>query len=381
LLKKRLLREKIWYQGQFSEEGTRDLVKMFDFLARQPVPTEFEAWCKRIGWNLSGHGRPYPDCGKTLYRGCENVRAHPQGKVFGRIFRRTCMRKQCPVCYESWALAEAERSLIRFVSYFYGYQYVERLILKVKTETWKAQRRVFHKRLQMKLELLLHRRRQEKIIHWVISPPQDIDIRALGYARARTEAYLHARNVGFKGGCMVFHPFRLRCRKCKSRIDDYSKICLSCGSRRFEWYPSPHWHAVGLGWISHEGVGVQYKRSGWVVRNLGVRKNVFWTMGYLLSHAGVFNDPNPCKILSRKRKFHVTTWFGILAYSKLSVPKIGSFPERCPYCQHFLKPLDYVGLDRPPPEYDVEDSLNNEFLADRRLWSVHYAEKRVDFGV
>jgi len=164
---------------------------------------------------------------------------------------------------------------------------------------------------------------------------------------------------------LIFHPFRLRCAVCKGRIDDYKRVC-SCGSSKFEWHPSLHFHGLGFGWIV--GSDVEFKRSGWVVRNLGVRKSVFWTMQYILSHAGVFSDPSLGDRFMKKRKFHVVTWFGGLAYSRLRVPKVGSFAERCPYCSRFLKPLVFVQLDRPPPLYSSGDSSVNEFLVMSGVW-------------
>jgi len=366
-LRRRRLNERVLYEGQYFDEDSRNLPKLFEFMANQPVSEGFSKWCKRSGWNLVGHGNKYADCGSVLARGCDASQDHPEGKDFVRLFKRNCKRKACPVCYESWASAEAERSLIRLVAFKYGFRYVDRLISKVTHDTWKLPRRFFHERLQIELEVALKKCR-EKVIHVIVSPPPNSDFSVYSFPKLRRKAYSVLKRVGFKGGSMGFHPFRLRCRKCGHIIDDYLHVCSSCESTSFEWYPSPHFHTVGFGWI--KGSDVEYKRSGWIVRNLGVRKSVFWTIQYILSHAGVFNDPNPCEILHEKKKFHVVTWFGELAYSKLRVPKIGSFPERCPYCARFLKPFKFGLVDRPPPIYDDEDSLNNEFLVEKGVWSV-----------
>jgi hypothetical protein len=89
-------------------------------------------------------------------------------------------------------------------------------------------------------------------------------------------------------------------------------------------------------------------------------------MQYLLSHAGVYVDPEGG--FSPKR-FHTTTWFGELSYCKLKgVPDIEVPQACCPYCGRLLKPFEFVGLDRPPPAFDEEHSDNNEFLDDSGMW-------------
>jgi len=66
-------------------------------------------------WVLPGNGLKYSDCGDWRSRGWLNVEKHVQqgldqdmaGKVFVRRYQRTCMRAECPVCYESGAGKEA----------------------------------------------------------------------------------------------------------------------------------------------------------------------------------------------------------------------------------------------------------------------------------
>ena len=56
------------------------------------------------------------------------------GKVFGRLFKRNCRKKACPVCFEGWAAAEAERALLRMTVFVVGNSDVERLISSVIKE-------------------------------------------------------------------------------------------------------------------------------------------------------------------------------------------------------------------------------------------------------
>ena len=59
-------------------------------------------------WLLVGNGEKYSDCGSALLFGCDNIDGHNvkglledyRGKVYVEIRRRTCLRGECPVCYE-----------------------------------------------------------------------------------------------------------------------------------------------------------------------------------------------------------------------------------------------------------------------------------------
>ena len=74
-------------------------------------------------WTLVGNGEAYRDCGDLRYRGCLNVDEHPasldgrdQGQVYVESFYRSCNRKECPKCYESWAGLESYRAQHRLLS-------------------------------------------------------------------------------------------------------------------------------------------------------------------------------------------------------------------------------------------------------------------------
>jgi len=58
--------------------------------------------------------------------------------------------------------------------------------------------------------------------------------------------------------------------------------------------------------LNHKGsIGETYHQNGWFVKYLGVRKSVFATFYYLLSHCGI------------RHRIRSVSWFGDLSYSKL----------------------------------------------------------------
>lgn len=305
-------------------------------------------FAEESGWWLPGHGSSYPDCGSIKALGCENVGQHPGGKVFGRYYRSRCGRKGCPICFEGWAASQAERGSRRIASYVVGSTFVDRLTRKAFKETRKEPRRVFHETLILELESIL-KRSKPKVVHIVASPPQDSNFDRDHYSKLRKKATRIVKNRGLQGAASIFHPYRLHCRECDISIPDYQKTCLKCGGSNFAWVKSPHFHYIGVGWLDLEKVKRGFKRDGWVVKGFGVRKSVFWTFQYLLSHAGVFVD----KAGFDKKRFHVVTWLGVLSYHRLFVAPMKLLPEICPHCGRSLQPLLWIGgLDRPPPEFD-----------------------------
>jgi len=123
-----------------------------------------------VGWELPGHGKSYFDCGRWRLKGCLNVEGHRQegllepmvGKIFVRIFRRSCLRAECPICYEKWAGKEAGK--------------------------------------------IEHRCEP---IHVIVSPsPRDQF--QLSFNELRQKCYSVSYSSGFLGGSCIFHPFRQR---------------------------------------------------------------------------------------------------------------------------------------------------------------------------
>jgi hypothetical protein len=171
----------------------------------------------------------------------------------------------------------------------------------------------------------------ESAKHIVISPAHYLKNKPV--SELRKEAYKILKNVNAKGGCMVVHPFR-----------KYEQTNFSYSSK-WVWFQSIHFHVVGFGWI--EKVAENYKKNGWIVKNLGVRKSNFGTIRYILSHAGV------------KKGSHTLTWFGELSYSKLKVPDYVNEERLCPYCSEELGEVMPLGPDVvKPPKQQLECIVN-----------------------
>ena len=125
-----------------------------------------------------------------------------------------------------------------------------------------------------------------------------------------------AKRAGIEGGLDIVHPFRKKGK---------------------EWYLSPHFHYLAFGWVS--STNEIFQKSGWLVKNIGIRENPIGTIMYLLSHAGV------------KKRRHSITWFGNLSYSKLKVEKL-DFHIKCPECNgNFQRLICFVDgmVAKPPP--------------------------------
>lgn len=249
------------------------------------------------GWRLPGHDEPYGNCGEYWKKGCLDVEAHNQariddidvvGKVYIKVLRRSCNRAGCPVCYEKWAGKEAHK-------------------IEYRLSQWRG---------------------RGKVIHLVVSPPKELW--GLSPQKMRKRAYLQAKKTRFLGGSCIFHPFR---------EEEGSNM----------WYFSPHFHMLGFGWI--RGTAENYEESGWIVKNVGIRKSVSSTALYQLSHCGVHD------------RFHSVTWFGHLSYNKLKVRCEVVEDKKCPLCGAVLgRVLWGGGGDSPVPD------LEGEYFVDPRGW-------------
>jgi len=282
---------------------------------KDTVKRETPTWIKKydltnytlahfVGWVLGKSGLPWLDCGKWMNDGCLNIKKHLgiltldglnlTGKKFRRTFQKCCYRAACSTCFEKWVYREANRATH-------------------KIETYAKK---------------MHR----KPVHIVIAPsPKHFSKFETHFEHMRKKAYNILKSGLAKdselAGCMVFHPFRLN-------------------KTTKEWYPSPHFHAVGFGWFDADKVRKMHKDEQWIIRNKGVRKSVYGTLQYLLSHAGI------------KKGKHSVTWFGGLSYSSIAKynPECKPEPERkhfCPSCDEPLRPIKWIGPG-PPPEGEFE---------------------------
>jgi len=205
--------------------------------------------------------------------GCLNLQAHSNprldgvdysGKIFVRVHKNSCNRAECPLCYGKWREKEAKRASYRIRGY---------------------------------------RAKFDNPIHIVISPDQKLLDGMQSYKELRRDAVKIAKRCGLEGGLVVFHPFRRNKDKKIKVPARYNK----------KWVYSPHYHVIGKGWI--RDTTEIFEKTGWLVKNKGVRDSTRKTISYLLSHAGI------------QKRFHTSTWFGGLSYNRLRTVKTESERE------------------------------------------------------
>jgi hypothetical protein len=253
------------------------------------------------GYDLPHHGVSNEGCGEFVSMMCHNVEEHPQKAVYLEVRRWSCGRLECPVCYErvAWRMArKAERRLKQF-----------------------------------------KHRRFRRVVHFEASVPLADYGRSVEWLRKRANELV--KRCGGLGGLQVVHLWRRKCRACGHHPISYRlKRCSKCGGTRFDWYYSPHFHYVGFGWFDGSRVKENFERTGWVVKNEGVRKTVAGTIQYLLTHCAI------------KKGKHSLTWFGCCSYAKLRIIPEEKDGVKCPYCGEKLVEVvawDAVfhGLDPP----------------------------------
>jgi len=252
-------------------------------------------------FNTTGKGERKDDsCGVFFMRGCLETELHaamvPPKKVaaqigfdgktvpFGAYYERwvhSCFRQACPFCWKKWAARETKRAARRLRAF------------KLKG-------------------------RNLKPIHVVVTIPY-ADF-GLTLREMRVKVYRILKKLNILGGMCIYHPDRWR--------------------NVFAYF-APHFHIIGYGWLGD--TRRNYKASGYVVRNLRVRKSIEGTIWYQLSHAGF------------AAKHHTVTWFGCLSYNKLKVPKEKPEEHLCPFCMGKLKQVLWIG-DGDCPLSSVEGS-------------------------
>jgi hypothetical protein len=279
-----------------------------------------ECYDEDLVFMLPGQGQPYEWCGKWYYIG------HFADTALHWIRRkRSCHRYECPVCWHDWQHREA-RAIARR--------------LHVYSEMW-------------------HRR----MVHYVLSPPDDVPHTLKGFRAARKDAYRIARSRGIRGGVMIYHE-----RAC--RFYDERAYTETHGGFR-----GCHFHVVGDGWL--KSTAELYEKDGWIVKNIGIREagGTYKTANYLLDHclramSQALVSPAP---LARVR-LNTVTWFGVMAYNKLRISMMkGENLVHCPVCEEGFPASQWFILDwqgvAGPPEGDHGESVEgqDEFVLDRPL--------------
>lgn len=258
-----------------------------------------------IVWMLSGKGFPGPNCGIWTYHGCLNH--SPLVYVKKRKFR--CRDRNCPDCYLLW----------------------------MKDEATTALRRIVQAMQQYKLK---------GISHVVLSPPQDSHFETVAdYRQLRNWATSIARMVGYKGGTLIFHPWRCR------YYDGEKAGGINLRREGTFAVIGPHFHAFLDGW--NQNVETVYKDTGWVVKKVRFitsLKQIHDVLVYALEHSGIANIQS---VFNTKTSIHALTWFGNMSYSTLKVPLRPDLEEEhCPHCDAPLSKLRYIGNLPEPPDID-----------------------------
>jgi hypothetical protein len=267
---------------------------------------------------LTAWGEAYGNCGSYFTIGCLNVDGHEgmnldgvnmEGKAVLQRVKRSCHRPLCPTCWEDWANREVKKAKAR-------------------------------------LEAFVLKGRNLKPIHVMVSVPRSdwgLDLNEM-----RKKVYHVLKNVHCLGGLLIYHPKRQIELKSWYRGYDQAK----------SWYFSPHFHIIGYGWILD--VRANYYASGYVVKNVGIRKTVEGTIFYQLSHCGI--SPN----------HHTVTWFGALSYGKLHVIYENEDALCCPLCGLKFRHLMWIGKGACPLP-DVEGVVFFDNPDNWIRWKFDYA--------
>lgn len=250
-----------------------------------------------LPFQLPSHGDAENTCGVWMYRGCLHFKDHIHASLDGvsgagkdviQTFRASCGRIRCPVCYEKACFKQA---------------------LKIE-----------NRMMQFHIQ-----GRELKAIHVVVSPSKR-DVEVLEFKKLKRKAITTAKGCGVYGGSIIFHHLRAyREDDNREKIDDPTSP--------HGWYFSPHFHIIGFGWVSR--VKENYEKSGWIVKNLGVRRSIRATAHYQLSHCAVH------------KKHHTVVWFGALSYNKLKVRPLKEKNDPCPLCSREMQRvcLENIGLE------------------------------------
>jgi len=250
------------------------------------------------GFRLPGQSEPYRTCNKWSVLGCLNSHLHHGKGNYFRPYKKSCCRPSCSVCVEPWANREANRATRRYVT-------------RIKQKGGKPS-------------------------HVVFSPPPcsvSWDFKTMD-----SEFKKISKEVGMTGASVIFHP---------ARFDD----------QKLNPYPSPHFHTIAYGWFDGKKIAKVADEKGWTVKKIRTIKNegeIFATIKYLLSHAGIRQKVIETKKGTKQlRTSHTVRWLGDVSYRKLKVEKEEKEERVCPECQSELQRLRLKDglslLDRPPP--------------------------------
>jgi len=249
-------------------------------------------------------GEPYSATCGTF----EKALVCPEGPThFYKVIPHFCKKPGCPICKGAWAARATDRALSLIMG----------LILALKV--------TFRPR------------------HVVFSPPgithpEDPVQACRDVLEAFGKVVDHVFLSGLQALALVVHPYRFRKgmreearREMKAEAfkgNPYEYVL----SRR-DWgrylYLSPHIHAITLGAFIPSD---QFEReTGWIYRNLGIRKSVPGTIYYLLTHTWVKDNPKALRY-----------WKAFSTRNLGCTKTVEEVTKKCPVCQEEVR---VVGRD------------------------------------
>ena len=209
-----------------------------------------------------------------MVMGCLNSKEHEKNghgrSNYVHKFRMKCGNPRCIACYQYWIDRESNRAKNRIQQH--------------------------------------QQNTPDSCIHVVLSPHSTEHGKS--EKELRSAAMKILREVNVKDGALAFHPWRRN-------------------EKTNEMYVFPHFHFVGFGWFRN--VQKVAEKYGWKILFKGIRKTLFGTFRYLLSHCGV------------KPRRHSVTWLGRLSYGQLRI-KNESKSYKCPGCGQKLVYISYDGI-------------------------------------
>ena len=219
-----------------------------------------------ISWALPGFGEAYDSCGKTKVLDlCSWDTKHVPRKV---LFN--CLTPSCPVCYEGWTNDLAMSATLK--------------LLCVEASAGISGLR-----------------------HHLLSPPQDRAIDMMHTLRGMRKLWKWhheaAKALGLIGGASIFHPWRWK----HDDGSDCERIS-ECKQHHVQ-IEAPHFHA--LAWGTTKPSNEFFEATGWVHKNLGLRKTVWGTLKYQLTHCGLAMGSDGSV------KVQTVHYFGVAANCKL----------------------------------------------------------------
>lgn len=258
------------------EFNTVDIVKGADLYLQRSAEG---AWVNGlIGFQLPGMGTvSRSSCGKFIVRGCKGrhviggTEAHKSiNKAHIRRYRCQCGQFSCPTCVK-WV---------------------------VETKALKTSRKLLGKLIAYDAALNVKSRHNLKLYHWVFSPsPSEHELLKDNMYRKKfiERMYDKLREMGLRGGAMVFHPYRFQ----KDVTDPY-------------W--SPHFHLISAGWVRPEVIKEYSDLTGNNLIGLNpidTNRDLYNCLRYLYTHTNVppTRDPRP-GITVRKSAGHARRYWG-----------------------------------------------------------------------